>query len=229
MGAVADLYAARKDIVDFIDVPELAYVMVDGEGSPTGVLFQEAVASLYTVSYTMHFGVRRTNGAATRVMPLEARWWVDAPAASDDASGPPAPTDAWAGADADRWRWTAMIMQPEPINRAHYVAAVDQLRAKEPAVRVERTRFERWREGRSAQILHVGPYSNEQTTVRTLHAAIADAGARPCGHLHEIYLGDPRRSAPDGLRTILRQPILTAPVAVLGGAHGEDVRRVGRR
>ena len=192
---VESLYKARRDVVDFVDVPELAFAVIAGRGEPEGQAFSDALQALFSVSYGAHFLVKKATGATTRVMPLEALWWV-----------PGVP-----GADAmamskDQWEWQAMIMQPAPIDAAVVESAIDQSRSKGGAA-VDLLRFEPWTEGRCAQVLHVGPYADEAPTVDRLHAAIAAAGLRPRGRHHEIYLGDPRRSAPEKLRTILRQPV----------------------
>jgi len=112
-----------------------------------------------------------------------------------------------ADTDRDRWRWQAMIMQPDPIDADMVATARAQARAKKPVPGLERLRYQRWAEGRCAQLLHVGPYASEEPSIARLHQAIAAAGYRPRGRHHEIYLGDPRRSAPEKLRTILRHPV----------------------
>jgi len=80
-------------------------------------------------------------------------------------------------------------------------------RAKLSEPHASNLRVETFAEGRAAQLLHVGPYAAERPSIERLHEAIATAGFMPAGRHHEIYLGDPRRAAPDRLKTILRQPI----------------------
>jgi hypothetical protein len=87
---------------------------------------------------------------------------------------------------------------------AQAVAAVKK-KAKFP--RFPEVRFERFSEGRAAQIMHVGPYAAEGPTIERLHCFIAEQGLKLRGRHHEIYLGDPRRSAPEKLRTIIRHPV----------------------
>jgi hypothetical protein len=187
---IEGLYQARAGKVDFVDVPELGFVLVKGTGTPLGGAFQQAIQALFSVSYSAHFAVRKASGEAPRVLPLEALWWVD-------------------DADPHSWQWQAMIAQLDPIDEDDIARAVEAARPKRlPAL--DRVRYERWREGLSAQTLHVGPYADEGPTIARLHDAIAAAGATPRGHHHEIYLGDPRRAAPARLRTVLRQPV-TAP------------------
>ncbi len=202
------LYRVRKGVVEMVDVPRLGYVLVDGSGPPGGERFTAALQGLYAVSYAAHFLARRAFGEAPPVMPLEGLWWID----DDDqrafveavAAGRIGKTDS----DRDRWRWRLMIMQPEPIDSDLVDRAIEQARTKR---RLPALWFEQWREGRSAQLLHVGPYAEEGPSIVRLHQAIIAGGYQPHGRHHEIYLGDPRRSAPARLRTILRQPVVRQP------------------
>lgn len=209
--SVAPLYKVRKGHVDFVDVPELGFVTIDGAGAPSGAEFAEALAALYSVSYGAHFAARKATGEAPRVMPLEALWWVDgeeAQAVMERFAAGEATIDE---SDRDRWRWRAMIMQLPPIDGAAIERAIAGARAKKPVPSLDRLRFVRWAEGPSAQIMHIGPYATEASSVVALHRAIAEHGSRPHGRHHEIYLGDPRTCAPEKLRTLLRQPIEPCP------------------
>ena len=187
----AGLFRARKGVVDFIEVPELHYLVVDGTGAPADSDFADAIAALYAVSYGAHFVAKKLFGDAPKVMPLEALWWG---------------ATSWTDPDRSSWHWRALIMQPEPIDSDIVAAAVEGARHK-PLPALDLVRFEHWAEGLSAQIMHVGPYSAEGPTIERMHEAIAAAGYQLRGRHHEIYLGDPRRAAPDKLRTILRQPV----------------------
>ena len=205
--AIDGLYKPRRDTVEFVDVPQMAFVVVPGQGAPEGPAFAAAIQALYAVSYGVHFLVKKAIGEAPRVMPLEALWWVG------DDDGQQALVEAvargqgsMADTDRDRWRWQAMIMQPEPIDAALVAEAMAQARTKDLAA-LDRVALHTWEEGRCAQLLHIGPYAAEAPSLRLLHEAIATAGMRARGRHHEVYLGDPRRSAPERLRTILRQPV----------------------
>jgi hypothetical protein len=201
------LYAARKGRVDFVDVPELGFVVVDGRGEPGGDAFSLALQALYTVSYGAHFAVKKATGSAPRVMPLEALWWVEGVGAQAAMEALATGQTSLADADRDRWRWRAMIAQLPPVDEVVVERAAADARAKKDLATLDDVRFERWTEGACAQTMHVGSYAVEGPTIVALHAAIADRGARPRGRHHEIYLGDPRTSAPERLRTILRQPV----------------------
>lgn len=200
----------RKGAVDIVDVPELLYAVVDGSGAPESAEFADAVQALYSVSYGAHFLLKKERGEAPNVKPLEALWWVDDPAQQDVVAAAARGQATMADSDRDRWQWRAMIVQPDPLDAPAAARAVEQARAKKSLPALDRLRFERWQEGRCAQVLHIGPYADEGPSIARLHKGIAAAGYRPHGRHHEIYLGDPRRSAPERLRTILRHPVTSA-------------------
>ena len=207
MPAIDGLYKVRKGKVEFVDVPELVFVMIDGRGAPGGAAFTDALEALYTVSYSAHFAVKKAAGQAPRVMPLEALWWmegVDAQAAMERMARGAVTMDE---SERDRWHWRMMITQLSPIDERVIAHAITDAKAKKDIPSLHAVRYERWTEGPSAQIMHVGPYATEGSSITALHTAIAEHGSRPRGRHHEIYLGDPRTAAPDKLRTILRQPI----------------------
>jgi hypothetical protein len=189
------LYSAPRTPV-LLEVPELSYLQIDGHGDPnTAPEYAEAVEALYAVAYTIRFALKRgPEGIDAAVMPLEGLWWTpDMSQFSPD--------------DKSAWDWTLMIRVPDLIDDD----TVDQARAsaarKKPRPALDRVLLAPHSDGPSAQVLHVGPYSAEGPTVERLHRFIADAGLALTGKHHEIYLGDPRRAAPERLRTIIRQPV----------------------
>ncbi len=179
---------------EMVDVPEFNFLMVDGRGAPeTSNDFQDAIGALYPLAYGAKFALKRS-GVEFRVMPLEALWWTS-------SSG------AFVPDERQRWRWTAMIMQPGAVTSE----LIEKVRAdamrKKPNPTIAKVELKAFHEGLCAQVMHVGPYSAEKPTIEKLHAFIAAEGYSIAGKHHEIYLGDPRRAAPDKLRTIVRQPI----------------------
>jgi hypothetical protein len=177
-----------------VDVPAFKFLMVDGKGSPNDSSeFQAAIQALYGLSYGVHFALKKT-GIDSRVRPLEALWWAQG-------------REDFTGVDAAGARWSAMIMQPDELTPALLEAVRAEAQRKKPDPTLARVRLEIFQEGPSAQIMHFGPYSAEKPTIERLHAFIEDEGFRLRGKHHEIYMGDPRRSAPAKLKTIIRQPI----------------------
>jgi hypothetical protein len=189
------LYTPPKNAVTVADVPTMNFFMLDGRGDPnTSQEYQEALEALYAASYTLKFMVKQ--GAAAidyRVMPLEGLWWTDEGGGTDFSR-------------KDAWSWSAMIMQPDFITAAQANEAVGKARAKRDLPGLARIRFERLEEGRAVQILYVGPYAGEGPTIERIHAFIVERGGRLTGKHHEIYLSDPRRAAPEKLKTVIRQP-----------------------
>lgn len=194
-----------SDRPELVDVPDLLFLQVDGRGDPTTAAeYRAAIEVLYAVSYGLKFASRRAGGPDWKVHPLEGLWWVEgqpeAPSARvDDAT-------SWMG-DRSRWRWRALVRQPDHVTPALVAEALEAARARRPLDAAERLRLGRFHEGLSAQVMHIGPYAAEAPTIERLHAFIAEQGFVPSGRHHEIYMSDPRRTAPERLRTVLRQPV----------------------
>lgn len=191
--SLGPLYRPAPGIVE-LDVPAFPFLMVDGRGDPgRAPAWREAVEALYAVSYALKFALRREHALDYAVMPLEGLWWAD------DLS-------SFIRGDRAAWQWTAMIMQPPGVDAVLAAEAVAGVRARKDLPALDRLRFEPFAEGRCAQLLHVGPYTAEGPAIARLHAWIGERSALRGKH-HEIYLGDPRRAAPEKLKTLLRQPM----------------------
>ena len=190
------LYGPSAKKVAVVDLPEMNFLMVDGAGDPnTAPAFAQAIEALYPVAYTLKFMVKKGPAAVDYgVMPLEALWWAD------DLS-------AFTTGKKDDWQWTLMIMQPEFVEAEMVDEAIQTVTRKKDPIALPRVRFEPFREGEAAQILHVGPFDEEGPTIEKVHAFIEASGRRRVGKHHEIYLSDLRRAAPQKWRTIVRQPM----------------------
>lgn len=190
-----DLYAPNSGDFQIVDVPPLNFLMVDGHGDPnTSTAYREAVEALYAASYAVRAVAKTTLGRVHTVSPLEGLWTAD-------------DLDVFRTRDKSAWHWTMMIAQPEWITADMVEEALTAAREKRlPAL--DLLRFERYAEGRSVQILHVGSYDDEAPTLERLHREFLPAnGLTPTGRHHEIYLSDPRKTEPARLKTILRQPV----------------------
>ncbi len=171
--------------------------MIDGTGNPnTSREYRDSVEALFSVSYTLKFMIKKGKQAADYgVLPLEGLWWADN--MNDFVSG-----------NKDAWKWTSMIMQPEKLITNELVKdAIEIVKKKKNPSALSKLRFEAFNEGLSVQILHLGPYSAEKSTVEKLHTFIMENGFAPIGKHHEIYLSDPSKSTPEKLKTIVRQPV----------------------
>ena len=200
--ALRPLYAPSAKHPSIVEVPDLAFLMIDGRGDPDGSeAYQEALQALYSSAYTLKFSFKKTDPERDfKVMPLEGLWWVD--------GEPPRLDELQAGRDS--WNWTMMIAVPDFVTADDLRDAAAQAGRRKPLPAVDRVRLERFAEGLAAQIMHVGPYADEAPTIERLHAFVAEQGYELRGRHHEIYLGDPNRTAPDRLKTVLRHPVRPA-------------------
>jgi hypothetical protein len=186
------LYSASAREPALVEVPEMKFLRVDGRGDPNSPMFQSAVELLYGLSYGLKFALKK-RGQEYALPPLEGLWWIE----------------GLEGFDVNRrddWSWSAMIMQPQFVTAELVAEARLQLAKKrgEPSLAVH---FEQFHEGLCAQILHIGPYAAEGPTIEKLHRFVEAQGYRLHGRHHEIYLGDPRRSVPEKLKTLIRHPV----------------------
>ena len=193
-----DEYQAHAGTMRRLVVPPHRYLMVDGHGDPnTAPRYQDALQTLYPAAYALKAVCREELGRDHVVPPLEGRWWAEDLAAFTTAR------------DKDAWNWTLLLLVPDHAGEEHVEAALARARSRRtPAPLIEELRCEELDEGDCVQTLHVGLYDDEGTVLARLHEEVLPGlGLRPRGHHHEIYLGDPRRTAPERLRTILRQGV----------------------
>ncbi|MBX5463418.1 MAG: GyrI-like domain-containing protein [Steroidobacteraceae bacterium] len=191
-----ELYAASAKQPALVEVPTLNYLRVDGIGDPnTSNAYREAVESLFSLSYTIKFTIKKSSaGIDYGVMPLEGLWWMD------DMS-------QFSVARKDEWKWTMMIMQPPVVTQPIVEACRSELARKKNLPALPQVEFTAFTEGNAAQILHVGPFTEEGPTIEKLHTFIHARGLKLSGKHHEIYLSDIRRGAPAKWKTIIRQPV----------------------
>lgn len=191
------LYApSQKDFV-VVDIPKMNFVMIDGAGPPGNQAYTNACSWLFPISYGLKFMSKITLKQDYVVPPLEGLWWAN-------------DMTAYTENRKDEWQWTLMIMVPEWITHDMFTQSLDKASSK-LGTPPETLRFEALEEGKSVQILHLGPFSEEGPTLARLHKEYMPAhGLTWNGKHHEIYLRDPRKSAPEKLRTVLRQPVTPA-------------------
>lgn len=187
-------HPSAKDVAQ-VDVPTFNYLMIDGEGDPsTSLTYAETVEALFSVSYAAKFKIKKgALGIDYAVMPLEGLWWAD------DMS-------SFARGDREQWKWTMMIMQPSFVDADVIETVIAEVGYTKKIPAIAKLRFEAFREGHCAQIMHIGPFSEEGPTILRLHDFIEDR-ARISGKHHEIYLSDIRRANPKNWKTIIRQPM----------------------
>ncbi len=194
-----EFYSSPTGKITIVDLPAFNFVMIDGTGDPNkSPEYQDAIEALYAISYTLKFMVKKEQLIDYGVMPLEGQWWTDDMA-------------RFSISNKDNWNWTSLIMQPEYISEDLYKRALEQVAQKKKLPSLSKARWENFREGLAAQIMYVGPFANEGPVVKQLHHFIAEKGYVANGRVqkhHEIYLSDFRKTSPEKLRTIIRQPMV---------------------
>ncbi|HXH33737.1 MAG TPA: GyrI-like domain-containing protein [Plantibacter sp.] len=190
-------YSARRGELSLVDVPSLHYLAIDGHGDPnTAQAYADAIATVYPVAYKLKFLSKTELDRDYTVMPLEALWWSDDMSSFTDAR------------DKTQWSWTLLNLVPDWLTAEHVEVAQSRVEAAGGGPSLAALRLVRLDEGLCVQTLHVGSYDDEAPTLARLHDEfIPKNDLRMTGHHHEVYLSDPRRTAPDKLRTILRQPV----------------------
>lgn len=183
--------------VRFLMLPPRRFVMIDGEGAPGPTAFAPRMPGLYTTAYKLRFALK-DRAIVTRVGPLEGLWGT-----VDDSID----LDSILDVDRAAWRWTLLMALPDEATATEIELAVAAGRAKLDPGLTPGLRVELFDEGRVAQLLHLGPYAAERPSIEHLHAEVAAAGLHLRGRHHELYLGDPRASAPERLRTIIRHAV----------------------
>jgi hypothetical protein len=178
---------------EIVTVPQFQFLMIDGRGAPGCADFQKAIEALFGVSYKAKFACKKAPGMDYVVMPLEGLWWAD------DLN------DFMAG-NRDEWRWTLMMMQPDFVTADIIQTAIRSAKDNDTNPALDQLRFESFQEGLSAQILHIGPFADEHPNIVKLHELIKSTGGALIQKHHEIYLSDFRKTAPEKLKTVLRQP-----------------------
>ncbi|NHJ22632.1 MAG: hypothetical protein EAX91_16920 [Candidatus Lokiarchaeota archaeon] len=195
-----ECYQSSSKEVVLVDVPEMQFLMIDGMGSPgDSKEYQDALATLYPIAFKIKF-LSKAKGKDYVVPPLEGLWWADN-------------MDDFVEGNRDKWKWTMMIMTPDWIDVETFKKAIEETKIKKPELSdlLLKLRFEKYKEGKAAQIMHIGPYSEEGPTIQKVHDIIKKEGGKFDGHKnkhHEIYLSDPRKVNPVTMKTIIRQPFI---------------------
>jgi hypothetical protein len=185
---------SAKEVV-IVDVPRMNFLMVDGAGDPnTAQEYQDSIEVLYAVSYTLKFMIKKEKEIDYGVMPLEGLWWTE-------------DMTRFSVENKDIWKWTSIIMQTEYITQDFVNEALEQVKKKKNPPALSKVRFENLHEGLSAQVMHVGPYSAEGQTVEKIHNFVKESAYELRGKHREIYLSDPRKSAPEKMKMVIRQPV----------------------
>lgn len=189
-------YSPKPGKPEFISPPSMQVLMVDGRGDPNvSGEFQDAIQALYKVIYGLKFS-RKKQGKTPdfSVGALEGLWWNEH-------------VKPFEMGQKKDWSWTLLVWLPDFIKETDVKEVVEQAKAKKPNPKLDELRLETFYEGQCVQIMHVGPYDTEQSSLDLMLKFMAEYKLIQNGKHHEIYLGDPRRADPSKLRTIIRHPV----------------------
>lgn len=192
------IYKAKL-VPDIVDVPEMLFVAVNGEGQPeNNHEFQEAMQVLYGIVYTIKFWNKKHTPpkgyAKFSLTPLEGLWWTK--------SG-----NEFNSKDPNDWKWQVMIRVPEFVTPRFFEEVVSELIKSKQSDMYKKARLVHFHEATCVQLMHIGPYDQEDADIIKMHAFAQGQGYTLAGKHHELYFGDPRRTKPEKLRTLLRQPV----------------------
>ena len=186
------LYNPSTREVIVVEIPTMTFLMLDGMGDPnTAQEYKDAIEALYSVAYTIKFRLKKDAAFDYSVMPLEGLWWGE----------------GGRNASRENWHWTMMIMQPNIVTNEWFIHALEQARRKKNLAALDKMRLENLDEGIAVQIMHVGPFATEGQTIEKIERFLEEHSYVAQGKHHEIYLSDPRKTAPEKMRTVLRQPV----------------------
>ncbi len=187
---------------EIIKIPKMLFIMVDGKGAPESSAgneteFQQAFQILFGILYTIKFWDKKftppAGYAKFTMAPIEGLWWTEGKEFDMD--------------HPENWSWTVMLRVPEFVTSEYFEEVVNKCIETKGTNIYRKARLEYLDEGTCVQIMHIGPYNTEPPTIKRMHEYAFDNGYELVGKHHELYFGDPRRTAPEKLRTILRQPV----------------------
>jgi len=190
-----ELYLPLEDKFTLIDVPEIRYAMIDGEGNPERADFAAASKWLYSLVHIIKPYMKERMGKNFAAPPLEYLFWADDP--QDFIQG-----------NKDKWFWRVMVVFTDWVDQERFegaIAVVEKKLGPAPAT----LRLEDMYEGKSVQIMHIGEYEKIRAICDNLYTAfLPDNDLKPNGYYHEIYLNDPNRTSPDKRRVVIRQSVI---------------------
>jgi len=189
-----DQYVTPKKPV-LVTMDEATYLTISGRGAPGGPEFTERIGALYGAAFTIKMTRKFAGRQDYAVSKLEAQWWLDGESCD------------FAHASKDQWNWRLMIRTPPFVKQKDLDDAARKLIEKGKALCADQVKLESLTEGPCVQMLHVGPYEEERRSIGAMSAFAEQQGLTFHGRHHEIYLSDPRRIAPEKLKTILRLPV----------------------
>ena len=186
-------YYTAKVNPELREFNNLNYISILGVGEPAGIHFTNAVEALYPLAYAIR-SIYKAKELIFSVPKLEGLWWVNS-----DKNALEVPKN--------EWHWKLLIRMPDFVRKEEVEIAKSIVIKKKGISLVNQIEFEILNESQCVQIMHVGPYSTEPDTLKKMKEFMDSLGLTENGLHHEIYLSDPRKTCPEKMKTIIRQPV----------------------
>ena len=186
-------YYRAKTNPEVVEFGEIPFLTIEGKGEPGGREFTSTVEALYPLAYGVK-NICKKQGKDFGVPKLEGLWWVES-----DRPALEVPREDW--------RWKLLIRLPDFVTSKMVEKARNEVFKKKGIELVKEIKFEKIKEGKCIQILHIGPYSTEPESLAKMRKLMEQKNIVESGLHHEIYLSDPRKVTPEKMKTIIRQPV----------------------
>lgn len=186
-------YYTAKNTPAIVEFGKISYLAIEGKGEPAGEVFTKTLEALYPLAYGIK-NICKKQGKDFGVPKLEGLWWVK--------SNKPA-----LEVPRSEWYWKLLIRMPDFATSQIFKTAQEEIFKKKGLDLVKKIKFETIDESKCIQIMHIGPYATETETIQKMKDFMKENNFTENGLHHEIYLSDPRKTIPEKMKTILRQPI----------------------
>jgi hypothetical protein len=194
-------YYTAKTKPELLEIEEANYLSLTGKGDPSSPQYAEALQALYATAYTLKF-MYKAEGKDFTVAKLEGLWWFD-----EEKYKSFGISDAPKNIPRSEWEYRMLIRLPGFVAKTAVKEAATQVVAKKDIQLAGQVEFFTMKEGKVVQMLHVGPFDTEPETLEKIQEFIIANNLKRNGLHHEIYLSDFRKTAPEKLKTILREPV----------------------
>lgn len=193
-------YYSAKEKPELVTIEEAFFLSITGKGDPSGTMFAEKISALYATAYTLKFACKAM-GKDFVVAKLEGLWSFD-----EKEFGEYGMSEAPLKVPRSEWNYRMMIRLPDYVNQSQINQAIETVIQKKALQYVKDVEGYLMNEGTVVQMLHVGPFDQEPVTLEKMKQFMEAKDLKRNGLHHEIYLSDLNRTAPEKLKTILREP-----------------------
>jgi hypothetical protein len=194
-------YFTAKTKPGLIEIEKAQFISVQGKGDPNERAFAERIETMYPVAYFIKFAFKE-KGKDFTVSKLEGLWWFDEKKYETKSM-----SDTSIDIPRSEWEYRLLILLPDFVTKKDFEKAVEAVVEKKGLTMAKQLEFFEMHEGKCVQMLHVGPFSTEPESLKVIEKFCIENKLAKNGPHHEIYLSDFRKTKPEKLKTILREPV----------------------